>query len=1016
MRFTRKNVVRTLMAAVFLAACAPDHLTSPSALGVRRSENEGSPIVTSPSGVAFLADEWDALADKTPFLVSAEAWQAAHSGELTAPVASNSRSTDSRLRLSISGHTAPRVLCHINASICTFIPAFLPGATVVRVTDAQWLAMTTADFKLYDIIYLHDNFGGLTQLAPSKNKWGAAISGRAVITGTHFDNHCGGIATQPPCVVFIAALKWIQAGTGTGLLVSTQINAGSQNVMIPTIAPFNGITYGANGGGFDLVHINDPGHLTMQGSTDASLSNFGQSSHSYFATIGSFTNVASVCNISFSTFPGNCAGGAFKPYFIVTSVAIADQDGDGIPDANDNCPTVANATQADANGNGVGDACESAPTVIVTPKTASVATGTVVHFTTTAADADNALSTLTYEWRVNGIIQPTATSSTFSLTATVDATVRVTVRDPGSLSGFDESKVTVITNRPPVASVGGPYTGNEGADISFDGTGSTDPDGDAITYAWTFGDGSTSALASPTHAYADNGSYAVTLTVTDPKGATSSQSTTATVSNVAPTASLSNSGSVSEGASFTITASNGSDASSADLAAGLKYRFDCGDGNGFGPLGASNTATCGTNDNGVRTVRGEVSDKDGGFSSYAGTVTIDNVAPTALFTNDGPVNEGSTFTISASNGIDPSSADMAAGLTYRFDCGDGLGFGPASSLNSASCATTDNGARSVRGEVSDKDGGFSSYTASVTVNSVAPTGTFKTSAPVNEGGTFTISIAGGTDVSSADRTAGFTYQFDCGNGFGPPSSSSSVTCAAADNPGYEAQGRIIDKDGAANSYGAFSQVNNLNPSVTLAAGPTIYSGETFNLSGSFSDAGLLDSPWNYSINWGNGNTTGSTSTQGAITGSRQYLVAGAYGVSLTVNDKDAGTGSASMIVRVLRLPISCTVTPNTINVGGNGIGTITVRCNSTSSVDVSQINLATATLGNNSGSETAVSKKNNGAYDSVLEGNGTLMLKFSRTDLISNGDLSSGQSIIYLNANLNDGRQITAGAIITTIK
>ena len=37
-----------------------------------------------------------------------------------------------------------------------------------------------------------------------------------------------------------------------------------------------------------------------------------------------------------------------------------DTDGDGRPDASDNCPTIANPTQADCNGNGIGDACELA--------------------------------------------------------------------------------------------------------------------------------------------------------------------------------------------------------------------------------------------------------------------------------------------------------------------------------------------------------------------------------------------------------------------------------------------------------------------------------------------------------------------------------------------------------------------------------------------------------------------------------------------------------------------------------
>lgn len=38
-----------------------------------------------------------------------------------------------------------------------------------------------------------------------------------------------------------------------------------------------------------------------------------------------------------------------------------DEDGDGIPDACDNCPHVANADQTDGDGDGVGDACDPNP-------------------------------------------------------------------------------------------------------------------------------------------------------------------------------------------------------------------------------------------------------------------------------------------------------------------------------------------------------------------------------------------------------------------------------------------------------------------------------------------------------------------------------------------------------------------------------------------------------------------------------------------------------------------------------
>ena len=75
---------------------------------------------------------------------------------------------------------------------------------------------------------------------------------------------------------------------------------------------------------------------------------------------------------------------------------------------------------------------------------------------------------------------------------------------------------------------------DEGSPVDFDGSGSTDADGDALSYTWGFGDGGAGTDPALTHTYADDGDYAVSLTVVDGPGATDRHSLTLSVNNVAP--------------------------------------------------------------------------------------------------------------------------------------------------------------------------------------------------------------------------------------------------------------------------------------------------------------------------------------------------------------------------------------------------------------------------------------------------------------------------------------------------
>ena len=97
------------------------------------------------------------------------------------------------------------------------------------------------------------------------------------------------------------------------------------------------------------------------------------------------------------------------------------------------------------------------------------------------------------------------------------------------------SRVVMVrgTNLVPTAVPGGPYDASVGSPVTFDGSASSDPEGDPLEYAWDFGDGSNGSGAAPVHAYTSAGSYTVTLVVSDGFSSSAPATTTATVADTA---------------------------------------------------------------------------------------------------------------------------------------------------------------------------------------------------------------------------------------------------------------------------------------------------------------------------------------------------------------------------------------------------------------------------------------------------------------------------------------------------
>ena len=136
--------------------------------------------------------------------------------------------------------------------------------------------------------------------------------------------------------------------------------------------------------------------------------------------------------------------------------------------------------------------------------TASDAEGDVLTFSQTGLPVGATFDTNTghFDWTPGA-----ADAGTYPMTFTVS---------DGLASASESIMITIAAgNNPPVANPGGPYSGAQGQPISFNGSGSSDPDGNALTYAWNFGDGGTASSALASHTYAAAGSYLVSLTVTD---------------------------------------------------------------------------------------------------------------------------------------------------------------------------------------------------------------------------------------------------------------------------------------------------------------------------------------------------------------------------------------------------------------------------------------------------------------------------------------------------------------------
>ena len=237
------------------------------------------------------------------------------------------------------------------------------------------------------------------------------------------------------------------------------------------------------------------------------------------------------------------------------------------------------------------DVEENVTGTVGTVLASDVDTDDVLSYAITAGNGDNAFTINT----ANGELS-LVTELDHEVLPTVTLTVSVNDGE-ATTEALVTINVTDVNEAPSAVATATPTTGAAPLTVVFDGTGSTDPEEEVLTYTWVFNDGSQPATgASPTHVFTSVGTYNATLTVTDQQGLVSTSSVSITVTptaNDAPTAAFTASPSTGDAPLVVLFRDNNSSDPDGSV---VEYIWDFGDGSptGSGSLNAHEYITPGS--------------------------------------------------------------------------------------------------------------------------------------------------------------------------------------------------------------------------------------------------------------------------------------------------------------------------------------------------------------------------------------------------------------------------------------
>jgi len=620
-----------------------------------------------------------------------------------------------------------------------------------------------------------------------------------------------------------------------------------------------------------------------------------------------------------------------------------------------------------------------------------VAAGVSTSFDASAsADPDGAI--VKYEWDLdgNGSFEtntgetPTATAS-YSTAGEVQVGLRTT-DDVGETATATRT-VTVTGTLPTASFTATPNPVGTGEQVSFDASGSFDPEGPIAKYEWDLdGNGTyetdTGATPSASRSYAAKGPVTVGLRVTDGNGARATTTVGLTVQNRAPSATFTATPNpVQTQSQVTFEASGSSDSDGTIV----KYEWDL-DGNGSFEIDTGTTpsasrsfATAGDREVGLR-----VTDDDGAASTAARTVTVQNRPPAASFTaTPNPVASGATVNFDASGSGDPDGTISK----YEWDL-DGNGSFETDTGTTPSAASSYPAAASVNVglRVTDNNGDTGTTTKAVTVqNRPPPTATFQAPASAKIGETVTFDASASKD---ADGTiAKYEWDLDGNGSYETSTGATATTTKAFATPGTFTVGlRVTDNNGSTATTTSTITATNRAPTASFTATPSTAptgTSVTFNGSGSTDPDGTIAKyEWDFDGN-GSYETTSATATT-----TKSFATPGTFTVALRVTDNLGLTATTTRTVTAQnRAPgASFTATPNPVATG------TAVNYDATASSDPDGI-LA--------------------KYEWDLDGNGTYETSTGTTPTTTKTYATAATPTIRLRVTDNNGATATATRVIT---